>query len=182
MSGSWQKLRADAWHYARFGRGGSPVLRLLLLSHGFQFVFLNRMCEALHGVPVIGRPLRRVLWWVTCVTFGSELALAARIDGGLFIPHPFGIVIGECTIGRGATIMHNVTVGVRHHGDGGFAVIGDDVHLGAGAAIIGGISIGDGVTVGANAVVLRDVADGCTAVGNPARILRPKSGSTSTTP
>jgi maltose O-acetyltransferase len=70
-----------------------------------------------------------------------------------------------------------VTIGTRHKG-GGVPVVGSDVVVGAGAVILGGISIGDGAVIGANSVVTRDVAPGSTVVGAPARPILPRTQST----
>ena len=78
-------------------------------------------------------------------------------------------------IGRNCSIIAAVTLGLRN--DHTFPSIGDDVFIGAGARVLGGIRIGDGARIGANAVVINDVPAGATAVGVPARVLVP-SGTT----
>ena len=75
------------------------------------------------------------------------------------------------SIGRNASIISCVTIGMR--GEWAFPSLGDGVFLGAGARILGGITIGDGASIGANAVVLSDIPAGATAVGVPARVLKP---------
>ena len=88
---------------------------------------------------------------------------------GLFLPHPFGIVVHYRTrIGARCTIYHNVTIG-ESWSEPGVATVGDDVIIGAGATILGPVAIGDGAMIGAGAVVTADVAPGATVVGNPAR-------------
>ncbi len=79
-----------------------------------------------------------------------------------------GIVIsGNASIGENCTIFHQVTIGVDEITDPGAApVIGNNVIIGAGAKIIGGITIGDHVKIGANAVVTKDVPDGATVVND----------------
>ena len=69
-------------------------------------------------------------------------------------------------IGRGVTIMHQVTLGEKSLSlEGGFPTIGDEVFIGAGAKVLGNVSIGHGAVVGANAVVTRNVPPGRTVVG-----------------
>lgn len=148
------------------------ALRLFLLTPGFQFVLARRIGEALAGIALIGRPLRRVWWWRTCRAFGSEIAIGATVEGGLYIPHPYGIVIGVATIGHDVTILQNVTIGNRGEAGAAGAVIGDGAYLGAGAAIIGAVTVGARARVGANAVVTRDVPPAATAIGIPARAIR----------
>jgi len=80
-----------------------------------------------------------------------------------------GTVIAPRRIGRNCSIIAAVTIGMRT--ERAFPDIGDDVFIGAGARVLGGIRIGDRVVIGANAVVIQDVPDGATAVGVPARII-----------
>lgn len=169
-----EKIKSDARHYAR--REGVPVdgkflLRIVLLSPGFQFVLALRFQEFLYLIPVIGRPLRRVFWWMTCRSFGSEIGLAASIDGGLYIPHPYGIVVGVSTIGRDVTILQNVTIGRKGRSDPGGPRIEDGAWLAAGAVVLGDITIGQNSIVGANSVVMNSVPADSMAVGIPARVL-----------
>lgn len=94
---------------------------------------------------------------------GAEIPLnTAQIDGGLLLPHPNGIVFHpDVVIGANCLIFQQVTLtrGVR---------LGYHVDIGAGAKIIGPVTIGNNVRIGANAVVVKDVASGCTVVGIPA--------------
>lgn len=80
-----------------------------------------------------------------------------------------GIIVSYyANIGENCTIMQQVTIAEEH---GKAASIGNNVFIGAGAKIIGGVHIGNNVKIGANAVVVNDVPDDCTAVGVPARII-----------
>jgi len=164
-------------------RVGLPLLcRILLLEPGFQVALSIRLQEALTRVPVVGKTLRRVLWYFTTVWHGCDIAPGTSIGGGIFLPHPNGIVIGgDCVIGRNVQILQGVTLGIlaatRGLGipDKQSPVIEDGVSIFAGARLIGGIRVGAGASIGANSVVLTDVPAGCTAVGVPARILQPRS-------
>jgi serine O-acetyltransferase len=87
----------------------------------------------------------------------------------LLIPHPNGIVIHpEAEIGPNCLLFQQVTIGSAH---GGVPRLGGHVDVGAGAKVLGPITIGDHAVIGANAVVTTDVPSGATAVGVPARIL-----------
>ncbi len=99
--------------------------------------------------------------------YGLELEVGADIGGGFYIAHPSGCTIRAERVGENATIIAAVTVGLN--GSLRWPVVGDRVFLGAGCRVLGPIVVGDDVKVGANAVVLTDVADGRTMVGIPAR-------------
>ncbi|GGL50669.1 serine O-acetyltransferase [Sporolactobacillus putidus] len=107
----------------------------------------------------------------------SEIRAKCKIGTGLRIDHPYGIIIhNDATIGKNAIIRHQVTIGwsySRKNGHG-VPVIADNVEIGAGAKIIGNIHLGNNVKVGANAVVVNDVADYETVVGIPAQPLPSK--------
>lgn len=110
--------------------------------------------------------------------FGIEVSPKVQIGGGLFLPHTVGTVLGAERIGDNVTILQGVTLGTAEP-DNGFTVslrplISNHVVIGAGAKVIGRVTIGDHAKVGANAVVLQDVPPYAIAVGVPARIiLRP---------
>ena len=107
---------------------------------------------------------------------GIEIHPGATIGKGLFIDHGDGVVIGETTIiGDNVTLYQGVTlggtgkdVGKRH------PTIGDNVVIGAGAKVLGPFNVGSGSKIGASAVVLKEVPENCTVVGNPGRIVRRK--------
>jgi serine O-acetyltransferase len=104
------------------------------------------------------------------VVTGADIPLSAEIGEGLLIPHPNGIVIHPgARIGPNCLIFQQVTIGTA---DGpGVPVIGGHVDIGAGAKILGPVTIGDHAKIGANAVVVTDIPEGATAVGIPARIV-----------
>ena len=114
--------------------------------------------------------LRHMLW---SIITQSDISLEATLGEGLKIPHPNGIVIHEdAVIGRDCMIMQQVTVGMIDGGE--IPTLGNDVYVGAGAKIIGRLTVGNGARIGANAVVLTDVPAGATAVGVPARVIQSK--------
>jgi serine O-acetyltransferase len=123
----------------------------------------------------IGGPLGWLLskFWVLVHRFWStvtqsEIHLGTQIGGGLRLPHPTGIIIHPTArIGPNCQIFHQVTLAST-------VVMGGHVDLGAGAKVIGPLTIGDHVEVGANSVVTKDVASGATVAGIPAKVLRPQ--------
>ena len=104
---------------------------------------------------------------------GIEIHPGATIGRRVFIDHGMGVVIGETAeIGDGCTLYHGVTLGGTTLNKGKrHPTLGKDVVIGAGAKILGPITLGDGAKVGCNAVVTKNVPAGATAVGIPARIL-----------
>jgi serine O-acetyltransferase len=111
--------------------------------------------------------LRHAFWSVVC---GADIPLNSQLGGGLLLPHPNGVVIHpDAIIGVNCLVFQQVTIG--HGARSGAPVIGGHVDIGAGAKILGGVSIGDHARIGANAVVLIDVPAGASAVGVPARVI-----------
>ena len=108
-----------------------------------------------YRVPILGR-----LWGVL---LGCDIACKPPPD--LILPHPYGIVIhSRAVLGAGVVILHQVTVGARNIDDLA-PVIEDNVFIGAGAKVLGGIRVGRHAIIGANAVVTQDVPPGSTVIG-----------------
>jgi serine O-acetyltransferase len=99
--------------------------------------------------------------------FGIEMAPGTDIGGGLYVAHPVGCVLFAERIGENVTVVSAVTFGMRN--EPRWPTIGTGAFIGAGARVLGGITLGDGCLVGANAVVVHDVEPGATVVGIPAR-------------
>jgi serine O-acetyltransferase len=143
------------------------MLRLLVRYLPLRAMAWFRLATLLrgYGVPgVAGWTQRRLLR-----LYGLELSPGANIGGGLYIAHPVGCVLAAERIGSNVTVISQVTFGTRT--DGRWPRIGDDVFVGAGARVLGGIAIGDRSQIGANAVVVHDVARDTIVVGIPARPL-----------
>lgn len=117
--------------------------------------------------------LARLISQISRFFTGIEIHPGATIGKGLFIDHGMGVVIGETAeIGDNVTIYHGVTLGGTGKDKGKrHPTVGNNVVIGCGAKVLGPINIGDGAKIGANAVVLKDVPTGVTAVGKAARNL-----------
>lgn len=143
---------------------------------GFHAVFLFRFSSFFYRQGAWAKPLARFVWQLNLLIHHCDIAPESDIGGGLFLPHPLGIVIGKkVRIGERVTLYQNTTIGLRHSRDAlsedDYPTLGNDVLVTAGAVIAGNIHIGDHSVIGANAVVLNDVPAGATAVGIPARII-----------
>jgi serine O-acetyltransferase len=173
-----QLVRSDVEQWLRIwrpdlrpahGAATRTGLRFVWTHAGLQATLLFRASQVLHrrGVPV----LPQLLWRLNIMLFGLDIPPAVDIGPGLYIPHPVGTVVMARGIGARVTLVSGITVGMRRGGD--FPTLGDDVYVGAGARILGSITVGSGARIGANAVVLRDVPDGAAAVGIPATVRPP---------
>ncbi len=138
---------------------------------GFHAVMIHRLSSRLWhgGMKWLGRFVAHFGRWLT----GIEIHPGAKIGRRVFIDHGMGVVIGETAeIGDDSTLYHGVTLGGTSWNEGKrHPTLGKGVIVGAGAKILGPITIGDGAKIGSNAVVVKDVPEGATAVGIPARIL-----------
>jgi serine O-acetyltransferase len=138
---------------------------------GFHALVLHRVANRLWraGFKWLGRFISHLARWLT----GIEIHPGATIGPRCFIDHGMGVVIGETAeIGADCTLYHGVTLGGTSWAKGKrHPTLGDGVVVGAGAKILGPISIGAGAKIGSNAVVVKPVPAGATAIGIPARIV-----------
>lgn len=127
-----------------------------------------------YGLP--GRIAAKFLTWLNFFLFGIEIDSRCTIGPGCYLPHPNGTVIGAHSIGSGALIYQQVTLGARtpRVDQGGRPKIGNNVILGAGAKVLGEIIVGDDSIVGPNSVVLESLPARVTALGVPAVIIKTK--------
>ena len=105
-----------------------------------------------------------------CPKMNTLFINTSDIGAGLFIQHGFATIIAAKSLGRDCWVNQQVTIGFSNETDA--PIIGDNVAIKAGAKVIGGIVIGNNSTVGANAVVVKDVPDNCVVVGIPAYIVK----------
>jgi serine O-acetyltransferase len=140
---------------------------------GLHAIWCHRFTHGLWrlGIPLIPRMISQVNRFFT----GIEIHPGATIGHGLFIDHGMGIVIGETTeIGDNCVLYHNVTLGgTGKHKSKRHPTIGDNVLIGTGAIILGPVTVGNNVDIGANSfIVMHDVPDNCTVVGSPGKIVK----------
>lgn len=150
------------------------VLYLVWATDAFGALALYRLrahCQRL-GIPFVPRAAHRLSVAWAQVSIGDPVL----IEPGVFLPHGQVVIDGFTRIASGARIRPFVTLGLV---DGVLQgpTVGQDVKIGTGAKLLGPVTIGDGASIGANAVVLHDVAPGAVAVGVPARSVAPGSQS-----
>jgi serine O-acetyltransferase len=139
---------------------------------GLHAVVMHRWANACWrtGFKWFGRFISHIARGLT----GIEIHPGATIGRRVFIDHGFGVVIGETAeIGDDCTIYQGVTLGGTSLFKGAkrHPTLGRGVIIGAGAKVLGAFTVGEGAKVGSNAVVVKEVPPGATAVGNPARII-----------
>lgn len=109
--------------------------------------------------------------WLLCI----ELPWKTRIGPGFRLDHGQALVVNDGTVfGANCTVRNSTTIGNKRLKDGTYSrapIFGDRVDIGANAVIIGPITVGNDVAIGAGAVVVKDVPDNCVVVGNPGRVL-----------
>jgi serine O-acetyltransferase len=145
-------------------------------AQGFWVMLVYRFGRWRYGIRPA--PLRKVLSFMYKALFkfvqiitGIELPCEAEVGSGFVIDHFGGIIVsGYAKFGDNCRIRNGVTIGLRRIDEKAAPVIGHNVDIGAGAKLLGPITIGDNAIIGANAVVLCDVPAGSIAVGVPATV------------
>jgi serine O-acetyltransferase len=164
------------------GIGFFALLREDYRTNGSDLTVLGFRALAVHrfgnwrmsiSSPIVRKPLSvlyRLLYRFVRNRYGIDLPYGTRVGRRLTIDHHGGIVVnGDAMIGDDCRLRHTTTIGIRSAFDEGAPTIGNGVDIGAGAVLLGPIVVGDGAVIGANAVVLHDVPAGATAIGVPAR-------------
>lgn len=167
--GAW--LRRDLQAARERDPAARSTIEILLTYPGLHAIWGHRLNHWLwtRGRRLTARVGSAVVRWLT----GVEIHPAARLGPGLFIDHGAGVVVGETTeVGCDVTIFHGVTLGGTSSSQGKrHPSIGDRVTIGAGAKVLGAISVGHDSRIGANAVVVRDVPSNSVVVGVPGQII-----------
>jgi serine O-acetyltransferase len=174
---TWKRCRSligsDLWRHAGKLGAGTFWSRFLAVP-GFRYTVLLRFYAysrtAAWCQPGV-RQLTVLLLRHYSIRFGIDISRDARIGSGLYIGHFGGIVVNEgVVIGNNCNISQGVTLGQQNRGArAGCPVIGNNVYIAPGAKIIGRVQVGDHAAIGANAVVVHDVAPHTTVGGVPAR-------------
>ena len=170
----FQHLREDIAVVFERDPAARTVFEVLTTYPGLHAILWHRLSHQLWGwhLKWLARVSSHLARWLT----GIEIHPGARIGRRVFIDHGMGVVIGETAeIGDDCTLYHGVTLGGTSWQKGKrHPTLEAGVIVGAGAKILGPITLGAGAKIGSNAVVVREVPAGATAVGIPARILDEK--------
>ena len=166
-----RKMQEDIRSVLENDPAARSKLEVVLCYAGLHAVWLHRLNHWFwnHGLHLAARWMSQLARWLT----GIEIHPAAQIGRRLFIDHGMGVVIGETAIvGDDVTIYQGVTLGGtgKEHGKR-HPTIGNGVVIGAGAHVLGNITVGDNSRIGAGSVVLRRVPENSTVVGVPAHIM-----------
>ena len=157
----------------------TTFLEVVINYSGFHAIVLHRIIHGLwlFKIPILPRLFSQMVRFFT----GIEIHPGAKIGPGFFIDHGMGVVIGETSeIGEDVTIFQGVTLGGTGKERGKrHPSLGDRVVVGTGAKVLGGITVGENVKIGANSVVLKSVPPNSTVVGIPGRIIRGPEGARS---
>lgn len=150
------------------------ILRYFIVDNSFRSIYFYRLANS--GIFKNINELKFLLLIIRRILQCLDIPFTAKIEEGLFMGHPKGVVLHPlCIIGKNVTILQEVTIGgnIGKMKDGREApTIGNNVLIGAGAKVLGPISIGDNSMIGANAVVIKDVPSNSVAVGVPAKVVK----------
>jgi serine O-acetyltransferase len=168
-----QKLKDDLKLYIT-GLDLYKIPIVLLFSHSFHLVVFYRIGKQLSKIPLIGILLRYIFEYIIRIIFASDISLKSTIGCGLKFEHGHDIVIGaNVIIGSNIKVFNGVTIGGKDPflpSTNNQPNIGNNVILSTGSKVLGPITIGDHVIVGANSVVLQNIPSHSIAVGVPAII------------
>ncbi|MGB3302907.1 serine O-acetyltransferase [Gordonia sp. (in: high G+C Gram-positive bacteria)] len=165
------RLREELLEDLRVAQERDPAARsafeIALAYPGVHAVWIHRLSHRLWNSGMVAKLPARLLSQLGRFVTGIEIHPGAVIGRRLFIDHGMGVVIGETTvIGDDVLMFHGTTLGGVSMSKGKrHPTVGNRVLIGAGAKVLGPISIGDDAKVGANAVVVHDIPAGSVAVG-----------------
>ena len=170
--GLWALIGEDISCVKARDPAARTTLEIITLYPGVHAMVMYRVAHRLWRVG-LRYPARALSWFARLVT-NVDIHPGARIGRRFFIDHGAGVVIGETAeVGDDATFYHGVTLGGTSWSPGKrHPTVKDGVLIGAGAKVLGPITVGAGVRIGANSVVVADVPPGMTVVGIPGKVVR----------
>jgi serine O-acetyltransferase len=173
----FDRIREDIASIIERDPAARTAWEVLTCYPGLHAIVMHRWAHGcwMRGMKWTGRFISHLARALT----GIEIHPGATIGRRVFIDHGFGVVIGETAeVGDDCTIYQGVTLGGTSLNKGAkrHPTLGRGVIIGAGAKVLGGFAVGDGAKIGSNAVVVKEVPAGATAVGNPAHIVQKDGG------
>lgn len=146
----------------------------ILSNRGFHALLFYRISNILnkYKIPIVPLVLTRIIQ----IIYSIDIDYRAKIEGGVIMIHGVGTVIGSgAVIKSGTIIYHQVTIGIKGSGkNDGFATIENDCVLGAGAKILGKLTVGENSTIGANVVIIKDIPSNSVVTSDSKIIIREK--------
>ena len=146
-------------------------IRIKYFQPNTNCILLARKMWYYHQKGGIFRALSKLIYLKISRRYGCIIFPTAKVGRGFHITHPAGIVLGNCIAGENFMIFQNCSVGGKKIGDD-WPEFGDNVKLCAGTIVIGHIKIADNVVIGAQSLVIKDVAESGTYAGNPLKKLK----------
>ncbi|MBU1437395.1 MAG: serine O-acetyltransferase [Gammaproteobacteria bacterium] len=162
-------IKADLYRY--YGRYSLGLLlkNMLNANRGFRYSFWLRLCNSSN---LLVRTFARLMHRRLSTRYQIQIPPNTKIGPGLYLGHGTSIIVNEAAvIGNNCNLSHFVTIGSNSHQA---AIIGDNVYIGPNTCIIEHVNIGNDATIGAGAIVIKDVPSAVTVAGNPARIISTK--------
>ena len=175
----FENLKSDIQRYTKDSKGLFDKNNFyLLFEQGLWAIVIYRFGRWVGTIkiPLVSHVLKIIaflLFKLMEILTGISLPASAQIGKGFYVGHFSNIILhSDVKMGENCSVGPGVLIGTRGLGKKGTPIVGNNVYIGAGAKILGKITIGNGVRIGANSVVLTDVPDGVTVVGIPAKIVR----------
>jgi len=172
MLSVFRALREDLRHKAAWCYGSNrwPAVVKACCTDGTAAMFLYRLMQGARRWRLT--PLEMLFNKLNSLCCNCVIGRGADFGPGLVLIHSSGVVInGGVRGGSNILLEHQVTLGAERRQ---CPTLGSGIFIGAGAKVIGGVAVGNGAKIGANAVVVEDVPPDVTVVGIPARVVRPK--------
>jgi len=171
-------ILSDLYRYGG-AKGKIAFFKFFYIGEGFTYSFWMRTSSYTREHKILKYflyPIAKIILSHYVYKLGISIPKTTKIDSGFYIGH-FGTIIinGNCIIGKNCNISQGVTLGQANRGKNkGVPRVGNNVYIGPGVKIIGNITIGNDVALGANCVVTKDIPDNSVVVGIPAKIISSK--------
>ena len=168
----FKKINKDIEYIMKNDPAARSKIEVFLLYPSVHAMIMHRMAHALYKKNMLFTA--RLISQISRFMTGIEIHPGAKMGEGILIDHGMGVVIGETAeVGNRVTIYQGATLGATGKDTGKrHPTVGDDVLIGAGTKILGPLNIGSNSKIGANSVVVKDVPNGATVVGIPAKIVK----------